>query len=415
MRYFLDTNVLLDDFEKYTTLPFVISSETLKELESIKTNRNKTEDVRVAARHATRWLSENDDKYEVVVYNECVKQIAVDNNLDYASPDIKICCSAAYWQNNNVDVDHLVFVTYDLSCRNIAGKILMLDVEYEVLKLQDEYKGFLEVTLDDDELAYFYEHQNENIYELLINQYLIIKNHNGDAIDNYRWDGEKHQPIKIGNIKSELFGLVKPYKGDVYQQCVLNSFINNKITMVRGKAGTGKTYCAIGYLLFLLEKHKIDKIILFTNTQPTINTARLGFYPGSRDEKLRESSIGNILASKLGDSFMLDKLMSEGKLMLLPMCDIRGYDTTGMAAGVFITESQNLSVDLMKLALQRIGEDSICIIDGDYNAQVDSDQYAGKNNGMRRLSEVFRGQDFYGEVELQNIYRSRIAELAEQM
>ena len=69
----------------------------------------------------------------------------------------------------------------------------------------------------------------------------------------------------------------------------------------------------------------------------------------------------------------------------------------------------------MKLALQRIGEDSICIIDGDYNTQVDLQQYAGYNNGMRRLSEIFRGQDFYGEVELKNIYRGRIARLAELM
>lgn len=70
-----------------------------------------------------------------------------------------------------------------------------------------------------------------------------------------------------------------------------------------------------------------------------------------------------------------------------------------------------MDISLMKLALQRIGEDSICIIDGDYNAQVDLNQYAGNNNGMRRMSEIFRGHDFYGEVELQNIYRSKIAKI----
>ena len=154
---------------------------------------------------------------------------------------------------------------------------------------------------------------------------------------------------------------------------------------------------------------------MFTNTQPTINTARLGFYPGSRDEKLLESSVGNILASKLGDSYMVERMIAEGRLILLPMCDIRGYSTSNMNAGIWITEAQNLDISLMKLALQRIGEDSICIIDGDYNAQVDSEQYAGKNNGMRRLSEVFRDHQFYGEIELQNIYRSQIAQLAEKM
>ena len=86
-----------------------------------------------------------------------------------------------------------------------------------------------------------------------------------------------------------------------------------------------------------------------------------------------------------------------------------------MNAGIYISEAQNMSVSLMKLALQRIGEDSICIIDGDDKAQVDSIEFAGNNNGMRRASKVFRGNDIYGEVTLKNIHRSRIAELAENM
>ena len=69
----------------------------------------------------------------------------------------------------------------------------------------------------------------------------------------------------------------------------------------------------------------------------------------------------------------------------------------------------------MKLALQRIGEDSICIIDDDEKTQVDSIEFAGNNNGMRRASKIFRGNDIYGEVTLKNIHRSRIAELAELM
>ena len=97
------------------------------------------------------------------------------------------------------------------------------------------------------------------------------------------------------------------------------------------------------------------------------------------------------------------------------MSDIRGYDTTGMNAAVYISEAQNLDIELMKLALQRIGEDSICILDGDSNTQVDSNLYAGANNGMRRVSEVFRGQDIYAEVTLQTIHRSKIAAIADLM
>ena len=108
-------------------------------------------------------------------------------------------------------------------------------------------------------------------------------------------------------------------------------------------------------------------------------------------------------------------MISEEKIVLLPMSDVRGYDTTGMRAGVYITEAQNMNIELMKLALQRIGDDSICVLDGDTNSQVDLAIYAGDNNGMHRVSEIFRGQDFYVEVTLPICHRSKIASLAEKM
>jgi predicted ribonuclease YlaK len=86
-----------------------------------------------------------------------------------------------------------------------------------------------------------------------------------------------------------------------------------------------------------------------------------------------------------------------------------------MRAGIYISEAQNMDINLMKLALQRIGEDSICIIDGDPLTQVDDESFAGNNNGMRRASVAFRGTEVYGEVTLSKIYRSKIAEIAEQM
>ena len=185
--------------------------------------------------------------------------------------------------------------------------------------------------------------------------------------------------------------------------------------MLRGKAGSGKSYLSFGYMFNLLEKGKIDKIICFCNTIATKGSAKLGFYPGTRTEKLLDSQIGNFLISKLGDRYAVEKLINDGQLVLLPMSDIRGFDTTGMNAAIYITEAQNLDINLMKLALQRIGDDCICILDGDDKAQVDLDMYAGSNNGLRRVSQVFRGESYYGEITLQRIHRSKIAERAELM
>ena len=108
-------------------------------------------------------------------------------------------------------------------------------------------------------------------------------------------------------------------------------------------------------------------------------------------------------------------MIEQEKLILLPLSDIRGYDTTGMCAGIYISEAQNMDISLMKLALQRIGSNSICIIDGDDKTQVDDISFAGANNGMRRASKIFRGTNVYGEIELKNIHRSAIARIAENM
>ena len=194
-----------------------------------------------------------------------------------------------------------------------------------------------------------------------------------------------------------------------------DSLSHNTLTLVKGPAGTGKSYLSLAFLFSELQQHHIDKIIIFCNTVATKNAAKLGFYPGSREEKLMDSQIGNFLSSKLGSSYAVEQLIQQDRLIILPLSDLRGYDTTGFKAGIYITEAQNLDIGLMKLAIQRIGEDSICVIDGDYLTQLDMDEFAGDNNGMRRLSEVFRNTDIYGEITLQTIHRSKLAMIAEEM
>ena len=281
-----------------------------------------------------------------------------------------------------------------------------------------EYRGYYEIQLNDIELADFYENifpNNINNWHLRNNEYLLIKDKTNVIVDKYRWHNKKYHIIPFHKAESKMFGKIIPKNNDIYQQIALDSLANNQITMLRGPAGSGKSYLAFGHMFSLLEKGKIDKIIVFCNTVATRGSAKLGFYPGSRTEKLLDSQIGNLLESKFGDRLVVEKLISDRQLILLPMSDIRGYDTTGMNAAIYISEAQNLDIELMRLALQRIGEDSICIIDGDDRTQVDMSLYAGKCNGMKRVSKVFRGADFYGEVMLQNIHRSKIAALAQKL
>ena len=271
------------------------------------------------------------------------------------------------------------------------------------------------MTLSNDEMADFYSNFSENVYNLAINQYLVIHNCDGEVVDTLCWTEEGYRHLNYKAFNSRMLGEIKPFKGDIYQAMAADSLLNNKITMVKGPAGSGKTFLSLAYLFMQLEKGRIDKIIVFCNTVATKNSAKLGYYPGTRDEKLLDSQIGNLLSSKCGGRIIVEQLIQQERLVLLPLSDIRGYDTSGMRAGIYISEAQNMDISLMKLTLQRIGEDGICIIDGDCKAQVDSVEFAGANNGMRRASKVFRGEDIYGEITLKKIHRSRIAQVAEKL
>ena len=398
----------LFDSDEFT---LVISSITLEELENIKTSGNKDPDVKYAARKVLTDMDEHYGAFEIILYNDSYGDMMMRDGISLSN-DAKINACARHFAAKHPQ-DEVIFVTNDLICRHIAS---MYFVTEKVIEEDYDYDGYKEVYLDEDGLIEFYSNQDKNLYDLFINQYLLVYDANsGDCIERLVWTGDGYRRLAYNTFASKWFGDVKPMKGDLYQSLVADSFSNNKITLVKGPAGSGKTYLSLGFLMHKLERNKIDRIIVFCNTVATKNSAKLGFYPGTRDEKLLDSQIGNLLISKFGGRVAVEQMILEEKLVLLPLSDIRGYDTSGMKAGIYISEAQNMDVELMKLTLQRIGEDSICIIDGDCKTQVDDIHFAGSNNGMRRASQVYRGEDVYGEVTLKNIHRSRVAMIAEKM
>ena len=411
MIKFYDTCSLLElQEEVFNDSKFYISSITLSELEQIKTSGTRDEETKWKARQVLNYLRQYKQSYVIIIFDKEVEAYLDDLQL-ISNNDNKIIVSA-YMRNQN---EPITFVTNDLACEAIASSIgLRTELTSDNIA-DDDYTGYKIIKLSDEELADFYMHtlqESQNKYNLLTNEYLLIKDSNNHIVDKYRWNN-KYESIGFIKAESKMFGKVAP-KDDL-QLLALDALNNNQIIMLRGPAGSGKSNLAFGHMFSLLDQGKIEKIIIFCNTVATKGSAKLGYYPGSRTEKLLDSQIGNFLESKLGSRIEVERLIEDGQLILLPMSDIRGYDTTGMNAAIYITEAQNLDTELMKLALQRIGEDSICILDGDDKTQVDMSMYAGSHNGMKRVSKVFRGANFYGEITLQKIHRSKIAELAQQL
>lgn len=411
---FYDTSSLLVMGSELFNNRFAISSITLEELELIKVSANKDSDIKYAARQLLNQLYHNINKYDVINYQPEMLEPLQKVGLYLDNNDMRILACATYY-DIKYHPDEVVFVTNDMSLFILSNLIFGNDsIEMVGYDQEPEYTGYMEKILSDDELSYFYSNQNINIYNLNIGQYLIICDKNHKPIDTVVWTGMSHRHLKYGVFSSRLFGDIKPMRGDIYQACAVDSLLQNQVTMLKGAPGSGKTTLALGYLFSKLEKGQINKIVIFCNTVATRNSARLGFYPGTRDEKLLDSQIGNLLISKLGSRIEVEALIDNEQLILLPLSDIRGYETPDNS-GVYISEAQNLDIDMMQLALTRIGENSICIIDGDDKTQVDSPAYAGIHNGMKRVSKVFRNTDIYGEIELRYVHRSRVADLARKL
>lgn len=426
MKYVIDTNALLNAPSLISVRDdIVITSMVLRELENLEKKGRDRSSLMYEIRNAKR---------AIIKAKESGKKIF--DISEHKIDDEEFYKTGANYDRDYVDNILLSYVKkndYGLISNDILLTLKAEEQNISVLGTMDalrdkskKYKGYIVTEIEFDELFNIYADLSKNDWGLLNNQYLIIKDKDtNEIIDAFIWKDNEYgqgylKSINSGSNNKLLWSCTNTYSRftakDVYQTLAMHSILNNQITMITGKAGSGKSMIGINMALQELKNgcKKADKIVFFFNPAPAKDAIELGLYKGTKDEKSMQSSIGGMLRSKLGED-NLSKLMADGKIELLPFVDLRGYSTPDdQKVIIYISEAQNLTVELLKLGLQRAGEDTKIIIDGDVDAQLDKDIYA-YNNGMLRASEIFRGSDLYGEVELVNIYRSEIASIADQM
>lgn len=136
-----------------------------------------------------------------------------------------------------------------------------------------------------------------------------------------------------------------------------------EITVCTGLAGSGKTYVALSVALKMLEKKQIKQIVLVKSVTP-LQFEDIGSLPGSLQEKMDPflmSFWGNI--DKIIGEPIRKKLINENKLVIQPLAYVRGINIDD--ACVVLDEAQNLSLNIFKTIITRIGKNSKYIIMGD--------------------------------------------------
>lgn len=374
----------------------------MEELENIKISSRKDEETKYKARKLLHILDENSDKYKVVITTKNIISIIDDFGLEN-TPDNQICACA-------YSIPDILFITNDISCKTIAKWIFGLDISSISTIQEDLYKGYRDITLSENYMAYFYEHLNENIFNLLTNEYVIIRNADNEVVDKLKWDGEMYQTIRNKPFKSNMFGTLKPL--DDIQSFAMDSINTNDITVLYGKAGSGKTTLPLNYIMQEIEKGRYKKCYMVYSYEPLKGAKTLGYEKGDHVTKLIYSaSIGNILASKFGDLQQVEYMLDRGMLDIIPTANIRGVEFESDSI-CMVTESQNLDVYTLKTIIQRCKSGCKQIYEGDIIEQKDTNI---QNVGINRLIDVFKGHKSFGCVKLKNNYRSELSELADLM
>jgi phosphate starvation-inducible protein PhoH len=161
-----------------------------------------------------------------------------------------------------------------------------------------------------------------------------------------------------------------------------------KIMLVKGPAGTSKTLLSVYIALKLLNLHKVSDII-FLRSPVESSDSKLGFLPGTAEEKMSEYLIP--FSDKL-DELLSEAdqkyLMVDNRITCIPVGFMRGRHLAVKA--VILDEAQNCTFSELTTITTRLGHFSKLFILGD---PQQSDLTNGKRDGFNKFYELFNDHE----------------------
>ncbi|MGB0467170.1 MAG: PhoH family protein [Pontibacterium sp.] len=197
-------------------------------------------------------------------------------------------------------------------------------------------------------------------------------------------------------------------------QAVLDPDVD--LAILNGAAGSGKTLVALACALeMVIEERRFNKILVTRSTPPVAED--IGFLPGTEEEKMTPwlSAIqDNLEAMHEHDERPQSSVkyaIEKANIQFKSLNFIRGRSIQD--AIILIDEAQNLTPQQLKTIITRCGKGSKMICLGNL-AQIDSNYLTPLTSGLTYIVERFKDYPGAATVHLEGIFRSALAEYAEE-
>ena len=400
---FLDTSAILNGaISDYSDCS--ISIFTLMELENIKENRNKTEEVRAQARYALKEIAAHNIR-TIIIDDKNIKKIFKKYNFLQNINDHYIIACAEYL--GDIEKAGIYFHTSDRSQYLFASRLINLRSHFYTPQIaaNNQYKGWREATPSELDFTSLYSTPENNLFHLNTNEYIKILE-DGKVVDIETWTGERYKSINYKDVHNKFLNeTIRPRNIEQKMAFDLLQNRNIPVKLLTGKPGAGKDLLMIYHALELIQRGEKDKIIFIRNLIPFKDAPEIGFLSGDTREKI-SWGLGPI-RSILGEEGLL-QYEEQGIIEAVNLGFIRGCQYNNSI--IYVSEGQNITGGGYKLLISRCGEGSEVWINGDI-LQTDTKHFE-ENNGIIRLINSLKGNRLFGMVELIKTERSETAELA---
>jgi len=428
--YVLDTNVLLHDPKSLFAFPENNVVIPLAVVEEIDNQKKRQDEIGRNARSVSRMLDELRGQGKLsagvplahggVLRVEMNHQESIDfpKGLDPARYDNRILALA---RNLTAETrPPVVLVTKDLNLR-IKADVMGLHAEdfyNDQVDYDGLYRGFREVYVTDRVMDSFYKDKRipwdrEPLPDP--HEFIILKcatRPSQSALAGYN-RGEMHA---LNHDDHAVWG-IKPRNKE--QRFALDLLLDDAIQVVTlvGSAGTGKTLLALAVgLEKVIEKRLYKRLLIIRPVVPMGDD--LGYLPGNKEEKLRpwmQPIYDNLeyLFRDGSETFMvLDEYINRGTIEMETLTHIRGRSIPNQF--ILCDEAQNLSPNMIKTMITRVGEGTKIVFTGDPE-QIDHPYLDACSNGLTYMVERLKGEEISGHVTLTKGERSLVAEMGAKL